>query len=115
MNAIVMIRPYKTEGLWAFDDAAVGLVREPFVDSANILIDQMVKDIPDAENGFVLLFSASRFPGAQMELSWSREEFGGNWYRAEGFSEDAWLCPALFRYFSETPAHLYGQFKARAG
>jgi hypothetical protein len=27
---------------------------------------------------------------------------------------EEWLCPALFRYFSDAPASLYAQIKARA-
>jgi hypothetical protein len=27
---------------------------------------------------------------------------------------EGWLCPALFRYFSDAPASLYAQIKARA-
>ena len=34
MNTIGVIAPYKYEGMWVFDDPAVGLVREPFVTSA---------------------------------------------------------------------------------
>ena len=30
-NSIFVIKPYKWEGLWVFDDANVGLVKEPFV------------------------------------------------------------------------------------
>jgi hypothetical protein len=28
-NSIFAIKPYKWEGLWVFDDANVGVVREP--------------------------------------------------------------------------------------
>ena len=115
MNSIVIIHPYKMEGIWVFDDPAVGLVREPFVDSANEVIDAMVKGIPDADKGFNLLFSGGKFPGYQIELSWLREEFGGNWYLEEAMGAEARLCPLLFKYFSETPQKLYGQSKARAG
>ena len=30
-NAIFIIKPYKWEGMWVFDDPSVGLVKEPFV------------------------------------------------------------------------------------
>jgi hypothetical protein len=39
-----------------------------------------VKDIPDAQKGFRLLFSATPFPGYSLKLEWAREEYGGNWY-----------------------------------
>jgi hypothetical protein len=35
MNSIHVIHPYKHAGVWAFDDPAVGLVREPFVAGAD--------------------------------------------------------------------------------
>jgi len=31
MNSLMVIVPYKYEGLWVFDDAAVGLSKEPFI------------------------------------------------------------------------------------
>lgn len=31
MNQIRVIFPYRHEQIWAFDDATVGLLREPFV------------------------------------------------------------------------------------
>jgi hypothetical protein len=36
-NSIFVIKPYKWEGLWVFDDANVGLVKEPFVGGADKL------------------------------------------------------------------------------
>ena len=113
MNSIMVIHPYKTEGIWVFDDPAVNLVREPFVDDANGLIDAMTKDIPNADAGFNLLFSGSKFPGFQLELTWVRGEFGGNWYYSKDLDKEAWLCPALFKYFDHTPELLYGQFKSK--
>jgi len=48
MNAIGIIAPYKYEGMWVFDDPAVGLVREPFVAGIDKMIDQLVASIPEA-------------------------------------------------------------------
>src|SRR5438874_385621 len=31
MNSLLVIFPYKYEGTWVFDDARVGLFREPFI------------------------------------------------------------------------------------
>lgn len=58
MNSIIAIHPYMYQGLWVFDDPAVGLVQEPFVSGADDIIDRMVENIPDAQQGFTLLFSA---------------------------------------------------------
>ena len=62
MNALRIIAPYKFEGTWVFDDAAVGLHREPFVAGIDVMIDRLVADIPDAANGFRLVFSPTPFP-----------------------------------------------------
>lgn len=86
--------PYKYEGLWVFDDPAVGLHREPFVAGIDKMIDQLVASIPGAEHGFRLLFSARPFPGHTVKLEWRREESGGNWYSCPQFGIEGWLCPA---------------------
>ena len=61
MNAIGVVAPYKYEGIWVFDDPAVGLVREAFVAGIDTMIDRLVASIPDAEQGFRLIFSATPF------------------------------------------------------
>src|ERR1700757_5072571 len=63
MNAINVISPYKHHGMWVFDDSRVGLVQEPFVSGTDTWIDRVVADIPNAENGFTLIFSSTPFPG----------------------------------------------------
>lgn len=113
MNAMMVIFPYKIEGIWAFDDAAKGLGREPFVDSANSFIEGLVASIPNAEQGFRLLFSANPFPGYALSLKWVREEYNGNWYVGENGVE-GWLCPALFKYFDATPPQLFAKAEAIA-
>ncbi|GAB6064767.1 hypothetical protein [Deferrisoma palaeochoriense] len=78
MNAILAIHPYRHNGLWGFYDERVGLVQEPFVSGADEIIERSSASISDAESGFTILFSANRFPGAQYEFEWRREELGGN-------------------------------------
>jgi len=107
LNTIGVICPYQYEGLWVFDDLAVGLVREPFVSGVDTMIDRLVAAIPDASTGFRLLFSATPFPGFTVRLEWRREEFGGNWYFCPQLNLEGWLCPALFRYFETAPPALY--------
>lgn len=106
-NSIGIIHPYWDRGTWVFDDDAVGLVKEPFVAGIPEMINDLVKDIPDARKGFKMLFSASPFPGYQRKLKWSRTEMGGNWYTLEGENQEGWLCPALFKYFEQAPQELY--------
>jgi hypothetical protein len=109
MNQIQVIAPYWLEIVktWVFDDEAADLVQEPFVSGVPEMIDELVRDILNARQGFRLLFSAQPFPGFQRQLKWVREEVGGNWYKSEQPDAEGWLCPALFRYFDEAPAELY--------
>jgi hypothetical protein len=61
-NSVFVIAPYRYAGTWVFDDPDRGLRQEPFVAGIPKVIDKIVKDIPDAEKGFRLLFSAESFP-----------------------------------------------------
>jgi len=106
-NAMMVIFPYRYQHSWVFDDESVGLVREPFVSGIPKMIDSLVQDITNAGKGFKLLFSQNPFPGYQAELVWEREEYGGNWYRWQANNLQGWLCPALFKYFSEAPPQIY--------
>ena len=115
-NQILVIAPYwlTSAGLWVFDDDRVGLVQEPFISGVPEMIDDLVKDIPYARNGFRLLFSPEPFPGFQRKLTWVREEVGGNWYRADEPPLEGWLCPALFRYFDQVPAKIFVKAEPKA-
>ena len=108
-NALMVIAPYKYAGTWVFDDAAVGLSREPFVSGIPEMIDEMVKDIPDAQRGFRLLFSTQPFPGYTHKLVWRRGDKTGNWYYCEQYDKEGWLCPGLFRYYQEAPKEIYAK------
>jgi Family of unknown function (DUF6717) len=112
MNAIRVIHPYKSDGIWSFDDPAVGLLREPFVSGADEIMEQMASLIPGSEHGFTLLFSDSPFPGYEAVFEWRREEMGGNWYYSSIHDMEGWLCPALFKYFDEAPSSIYLHAKA---
>jgi hypothetical protein len=107
MNVLFVIAPYKYEGLWVFDDPAVGLSKEPFIAGIDTMIDKVVANIPKAERGFRAIFSARPFPGSQFKLEWRREDSGGNWYYSDQFKMEGWLCPALSRYFPSAPREIY--------
>ena len=102
-NQVMVIQPYRAHGTWVFDDPAAGLVQEPFIAGIPAMIDLLVEDIPNASQGFRLLFSADQIPGFQVSVVWLREENGGNWYRDPDTDMEGWLCPALFRYFEKAP------------
>jgi hypothetical protein len=111
MNNLIVIHPYKWKGVWVFDDENTELVREPFVCGADVIIDEMVKNIPDASHGFTLIFSGGPFPGYNATLEWRREDMRGNWYHCVELDMEGWLCPALFKYFTDAPKKIYAQFK----
>jgi hypothetical protein len=106
-NEIMVIVPYWYRGTWVFDDASVGLDKEPFVSGIPEMIDILVRNIPGAQKGFKMLFSAKPFPGYQMELNWVKAEHEGNWYRIKDGSAEGWLCPAMFKYFGAVPPEIY--------
>ena len=109
LNSIYVIKPYWYNGTWVFDDDRVGLVREAFVAGIPDMINHLVKDIPNAKKGFKLIFSSEFFPGYQLKLDWSRKEGSGNWYYSKDLDKEGWLCPALFKYFSEAPKEIYAR------
>ena len=124
-NVLNVIQPYWYANCWAFDDVSKGLdkeslegrfeaeVREIMVLARLVgggvtkVIDYLVKDIPNARKGFILVFSSQRFAGYQVELNRIAEENGGCLYRGKNHSAEAWLSPALFRYFETAPGSLY--------
>lgn len=63
--------------------------------------------IKNPEKGFTAVFSKDPFPGYKICLDWVREESGGNVYVWKTVGKEGWLCPALFRYFSEAPKKMY--------
>ena len=88
-------------------------VQEPFVSGADTMIDRVAAGIPGAEAGFILVFSASPFPGHPFRLEWRREDGGGNWYYSPQLELEGWLCPALFRYFETAPPEIFAQVKQK--
>lgn len=114
-NAIRVIYPYKSNGMWVFDDESVGLTQEPFIAGADVLIEKAVesKGIENADKGFRLVFSGGQFPGYDHIFRWVREGDGGNWYYSEDFEMEGWLCPALFEYFDEAPENIYAKFEPK--
>lgn len=118
-NSIHAIKPYQWNGLWVFDDPAVGLHREAFVSGADTIIDWLVfnQEITNADQGFVLLFSETEFPSHQIRLDRVNKVgsgVSGNTYRHEYSGLEGWLCPALYCYFTEAPKRIYAAAKAAA-
>lgn len=113
-NSIRVIKPYKWNGIWVFDDPLTGLEREAFVAGIDVMLDAFTDQIPNAENGFLLRFSDNPFPGHQIELTKTKadDDNVGTYYWSEQLEMEGWLCPALFQYFDTAPDKLFGQVLA---
>ena len=111
MNSIMTLKPYCKDGVWQFDDESKGLKGEAFIAGIDTIIEMMTADIPNAEDGFTLVFSPGEFPDHQARLDWIEADMGGNWYALKSEKEDfamkGWLCPALYKYFDVAPKQLY--------
>jgi hypothetical protein len=105
MNALRCLHVYRYNGMWVFDDEAVGLNREPFVCGVPEVFDQLLLAKGITGDRFNLLFGESKFPGHDLHATWVREESGGNWY-ATSIGE-GWLCPAMFNYYDQAPRDIY--------
>lgn len=121
MNTIKMLRLWK-EGengnhTWRFDDPTCGLVAEPFVGSANRVIDAIIEHNGaklDKEHMISLFFSHVEFPGSTKLILVEEKETvpwvgTGVTYRLDGTDMEAWLCPAFYHYFDadQVPQKLY--------
>ena len=112
-NSLFVLAPYKHAGTWVFDDPSRGLTQEPFVAGIPQMIDRLVVGIPNAEQGFRLIFSTQAFPGHTHKLEWRRTDSSGNWYYCPQFDAEGWLCPALFKFFTEAPKEIYLKAEAK--
>lgn len=124
------IRPYKHGKDWVFDDKD-GIRRKmapapltdgtlsPIIVGADRLIQAaaLQKGIPDPQDGFVLYFGETPFPGAEIEMRWNSPAYNGDVYDLIAFADPcpflvppdqkAWLCPYMDLYFDEPPKVLY--------
>jgi hypothetical protein len=113
MNLLKVIYPYKHQEMWVFDDEKAGLRQEPFIAGSDEIISKLVVNVPNAESGFILIFSDNPFPGYNVFLEWRREQYRGNWYYCPQLGIEGWLCPAMFHYFDQTPEKLFILFKPK--
>jgi hypothetical protein len=130
-NVLNVIQPYWYANCWVFDDASKGLEKESLEGrfeaelreirvlarlirgGVTKMIDYLVKDIPNARDGFILLFSSQPFAGYQVELNRIAEEDGGCLYRGKNHSAETWLSPALLSYFDAAPKSIYVKAEPR--
>ena len=108
-NSLRVIAPYWDEetATWVFDEPRLELVKEPFIAGVPEMIDELVREIPGARNGFRLIFSHAEFPGWQERIDWIRSGMDGNWYRWERREMEGWLCPALLKFYTQPPRAIF--------
>jgi len=112
-NAIRVIAPYRFYGAWVFDDPAVRLEREPFVSGADEVMDVLAQELGGVDS-MLVYFSPTPFPDALHATAIDPDVLGGATYEVSEMGRQAWLCPALFRYFDEVPPDLWFKAKRQA-
>lgn len=111
MNEINVISPYLDNGVWVFDGPDKNLVKEALIAGIPEIIEHVCQNenIENYKNGFSVVFSKNPFPGHKVVLDHvKQDEYGsGNYYQLKGTDFIGWLCPALFKYFTEAPKQIY--------
>ena len=121
----MVLYPYMSDhGSWVFDDPNTCLKEEAFVMGMSEIIHGCVsKKKIHAGKGFKMTFSDEPFDH-DIELTWFKNgdltykdandkehTIKGNWYHTGDYfrkgPKAGWLCPALFKYFSEAPEKIY--------
>jgi hypothetical protein len=98
-DKLIVIKPYWQEGSWVLDKKSEKVV---LPEGIAALIDDLVKDIANAREGFRLVLSPAPFQGYQAELT-----SAGFWYRDYGREGQGCVCPALFDCFETAPEAVY--------
>jgi hypothetical protein len=107
-NAIKTISIFKKGKAWVFNDKLVDLKEEPFVAGADTLLDRIAGDNKKVE----ATFSETKFPGSQLTLEYvSGKVSSGTIYFCKELDHELWLCPALWKYFENSPQTIFLQTK----
>lgn len=107
MAKIYEIYPFDHHGILVFDDASVGLDKEPFVQGTPEILYSLcdLVGVKDPHKGFSLKFSEEEFDGFQaVALKVALENGGCTYQFGDAFG---WLCPMLYKYFVVAPEKIY--------
>lgn len=127
-------------GPWAecycFDNEAMGLIAEPFVESASQAIADLATCLPDINEAPLavdlsvstslealdpqddsttsvwahLIKVAPNQDGTDYKVLWIEDPKSAEWHYAHNFEPHTlWLCPVLQRYFGDAPERLFVQ------
>lgn len=120
-NAVNYIHVFWKSGTWVFDDLAVGLVEEPFVAGADLIITDTLGrksqlDVAKRDGGARIVFSSTKFPDYDIHLEKDFDKSGHGVYKAThkvtGDVQKGWLCPATLHYFKDYPDNIYANVTA---
>ena len=111
-NSIFRILIRRQDGLWVFDDERFGIVEQPFVFGADLILEKMAGESGCAGERLNAVFAAFPFPGSEHRLTFVREETEGFMYRWEEQKLQGWLSPSLQNYFPEPPSEIFLQLLA---
>jgi hypothetical protein len=128
-----IIRPFQSNGRWVFKhkeqilDLAPAGIMDAVLSPLIIGVDKLIafgcdiKKLPNAENGFVLLFSEQYFPNADVKFNFKEHKMNGWTYSIEELNlkgimpgQCAWICPYMKFYYSEPPKTLYLKIEAES-
>ena len=110
-NAIMVIKPYLWNGMWVFDDEAVGLRREPFVAGMDAIIEPRRDRDSECRPGLPGRLFGWAIPGGPDCAGAAPAAGAGHVYRWAEHDMEGWLCPALLKYFQEPPKTLHIQLR----
>lgn len=114
---IIFLRWDKPGKTWCFDMPILGIVDEPFVQGMpEIIENQLIESnkLKEAQAyGVSVLFSGQKTKpkefkhGHYCKLEKIHEEDGGCWYKDSSNGFEGWLCPQLFKFFSQAPEQIH--------
>ena len=120
-NAVHFIHVYWKSDTWVFDDPAVGLIEEPFVAGADLIISQALDfkvqlEMAMHDGGARIIFSSTEFPDYDIHLEKDFDKSGHGIYKATHkvteTVQKGWLCPATLHYFRDYPDNIYAKVTA---
>lgn len=104
-NQVNVLFPTRNKyGIWAFDDADLGIVQEPFVGHINYMIDMLVP----GESECLIYCSKDPIAGQNISLT-RRNDLGQGMYQMDGTDVVGWLCPCLLNYLPDYTEHIYAR------
>jgi hypothetical protein len=107
-RTLFAVKPYRrgVNDLWVLDHPLDGPL--PFAPPGmQGIIDRATVHLPNAEDGFLAVFSDRRFDGAQVVLQRLRAEGAGYWYRWTETGQTGWFGSEFDGLFSAPPKRIF--------